>query len=754
MKKVGVMTWYKYQNYGSALQACAMSYVIKKMGYTAEFINYEPQKAYVDKLTNKVLIKKIKITIEDIVQPKFQSDLLKQKFKRFMESRIVETKPKNTLPELSELNDLFDAFICGSDQIWSPNNFDDKYFLSFIKDSDKIIAYAPSIGLPQIANEVIKDRIGKEVKRIKYISLREKQGTQLVKSLYAVDAKTVLDPSLLLTSKEWDDYIEIDKCVENLEGDYILCYFLGNEKRYFKQVKKIAKILNLKPFIIPVFKKGKIKKISYEVGPEEFISLIKNAKYVCTDSYHGMLFSINYNIPFSVFKRFKNMDAVNQNSRINSILEILGLQKRIMERVVDAKIVKKCDFTNANSILENERKKSLLYLETALKEATEKERNFYSGSIADVCCGCGACAAVCPTQAIRIIDNEKGFQEYSIEHIKCINCGQCKTVCPFHHVEAISLSDKDYLYAVKSNDKKVLDISSSGGASYTISKLKNDRDYWISGAVYQTEDNRVKHILLPPKSNIIDISGLKYLQSRTADVFKEIDKLDSEDNLIFIGTPCQAAGMDNLLTYRGKRKNVLLMDLICHGVPTQYLWKNYIQQLNKKYSIGLNPNVCFRLKKKGWRKRYIEVSKYRTYVKNEFEDVFYSFFKNGLCNMEACFECPYRDKSKADIRLGDYWGNRFAKDKTGVSMVIPITMKGEQVIGQIQKECNVTVKQYEMIDFWENQYPKNMPKLLYYDELNVKLKNNVDLTLLMKEYCTAYKRQEILVKILNKLKRR
>lgn len=759
MKKIGIMTWYHYRNYGTALQASALSYKIQKMGYYPVMINYKPRKIYTDRLSFAEIIKKIKIVAEDRINKKYSSEQTEYLYQEYLSDKLEETRACNTYSELCHLNGEMDAFVCGSDQIWSPNNFDEKYYLSFVSDNEKKIAYAPSIGLPRIENEIVKKKSGELLNSFAHLSVREKQGASLLKDYYSLEAEVVLDPTLLLKPDEWTAYADITEIEKKIPDEkYMICYFLGSEKRYISGVRKIAQELSIKVYGIPVYERSVLKRLPFEIGPREFVALIKNAAYVCTDSFHGMAFAINFNIPFTVFPRFKEADPLNQNSRIMSLLDQLELSDRLW---IKGKKIEKCDFSISEQILKEKRRHSTKFLEEALKEATERTTARQSAPfvITELCCGCGTCASVCPTGAVKIQRNKEGFQHYEIQRDKCIQCGRCQKVCPFYSIQAARIEPLKYLYSFKSRSMEILRKSSSGGAAYEIEKYLKEKNYAVCGVAYDREKQSAVHRLVKPEGSIDCFQGSKYIQSESGTAIQEIYNLAKDKKVVFTGTPCQVAGVDKLLKDKGCRGQAVLIDLICHGVPTYYLWKSYLKEMSEKYSLGRNPEVIFRDKERGeWRKRTIKLSgktngvRNHQYFKDEDRDPFYVFFKNNTCNMQSCYECPYRDKTNADIRLGDYWGKCFEKDKTGVSMVIPITEKGAEIIDLLKKEKRATIKQKSIKEFFDNQYPYNMPKPYYREKLIEQLKNGESVTFLERKYCVGYMVRERLIQLQKKFK--
>ena len=586
IKKIAIMTWFKDINYGSLLQALSLSYKIDEFGYESYLIDYTSRiniKEY-SKFKNYYYIKeKYRAKLFNVFHRPYQSEDKKVLFTKVISKFLRVTNPKNTYAEFTSMNQDFNAFVCGSDQIWAPSCFDEMFYLPFVKNTKKMIAYAPSIGMSEIMDDYIARKMRHLINRFNHLSVREETGAKIIRELCNKSAKVVLDPTLLLTKQEWILLIKDNVNLPNIKNrDYIICYFLGDSKDYLKDVSYIAKKLKLSVYIIPVLEKQKKKKhvLDLPIGPFEFLDLFLNAKYVCTDSFHGTAFAINFNIPFTTYQRFKEQDKNNQNSRIYNLLKITHLEDRL--KLCNDQ---KCYFEEANNLLAIERKKSIAFLKEALKVATQNIDIPKNIKITDLCCGCGACSTVCPADAIQIKLDGNGFEKYVINESKCIQCKSCIKVCPFNTIDAKNLSRGKSLFAYKSLSPDSIYGSSSGGASNEFAKLMIKDDYWICGCVYNNKRNRAEHRIISPnnKSALSLIQGSKYIQSSVSKVMKEIVINKSNKKYLFIGTPCQVAGMDHALKKYNNRQNVLLIDLICHGVPSILLWDKYLNYINTEH---------------------------------------------------------------------------------------------------------------------------------------------------------------------------
>lgn len=304
------------------------------------------------------------------------------------------------------------------------------------------------------------------------------------------------------------------------------------------------------------------------------------------------------------------------------------------------------------------------------------------------CYGCGVCYAACPHNAVEMVLNSEGFLQSSVRAERCVKCGVCARICP-------TLSEKDVLhsnfdvYAARVKDVAILQKSSSGGLIPLMAKTLADKGFKLCGVRYSPECERAEHFIAETFEDFEDAYGSKYLQSYAAEAFAEI--VNAGGKYLIVGTPCQIEGMRKLLDMKNRSKDVVLVDFWCHGVPSLRLWHSF---LKLKHVKGYGLNAKWRDKSKfGWYNGYSvtltdgkEVVFSRSYLDGE---RFTRHFIRSSCTNTTCMDCPYDTLySAADIRVGDYWDERFRAENVGVSKVAVLTNVGrmlwESIAGELK----------------------------------------------------------------------
>lgn len=320
----------------------------------------------------------------------------------------------------------------------------------------------------------------------------------------------------------------------------------------------------------------------------------------------------------------------------------------------------------------------------------------YNISKFDHCYGCGVCVLACPTKIISLRQNEVGFFQPIIEELdSCIKCGLCLKTCAYNHDEVLISSYEPQGFSGWSNNKEFRSHSTSGGISTEICK-QFVGEYIICGVVYNADLQRAEHRTSDDAFGIDSFTGSKYLQSYTLNGFKDIDL--NQKNIV-IGTPCQIDSLRRYIRMRRKEENFILIDIFCHGVPSQLMWIKYLNSFNEK--IGPISNASWRNKilpqgltwcgrsKFNWHDSYnvLLIGENGSIVSpRSGGDLFTKFFLGNYCLNECCYQCKYkRLSSVADIRLGDFWGSRYNSNQDGVNSIIAFTKRGCSLLNALKE---------------------------------------------------------------------
>lgn len=389
MKKVGIVSCYFQHNYGSMLQALATQMALDKLGYENETIdisgfNGEIKKAkmlYFAKasLTSGILLTKLGRAKAAIIQKLRKSEYTEnikvrnKAFKRFENQYFKMSPVYNSKKELGENCGKYQAVLVGSDQLWLPGNIAaDYYTLNFVPKNINSIAYATSFGqssLPKDSEKLAQIFLNK----IKHIAVREETGAKLIRDITGRKVPVVCDPTLLFNGEDWMN-IQNEKSL--IEGEYIFVYFLGSNELHRDFVKRLKKETGLKVVCLPhidEFVKADEECADiklYDIDPGQFLTLIRNAKYVCTDSFHCSVFSIQYQKEFFTFRRFASGNKQSTNSRLDTLFNLTGIEGRLLigDESINDVISVKTDYMEVHERLENNRKLSYDYLKDSLED--------------------------------------------------------------------------------------------------------------------------------------------------------------------------------------------------------------------------------------------------------------------------------------------------------------------------------------------------------------------------------------------------
>lgn len=385
-KRIAMAINYDYPDYGGMLQAYASFRKIRDLGFEPYAINNDAISGDIKrrkmkyfaknifdvsivKEKSRIISKKLKIKFNKKLKANFNKRY--SAFESFCKNHFMTTPEYKSRKEMSDGCRTFSAVVVGSDQLWLPSNIaGDYYTLSFVPDDVKKICYATSFGVSEIP-KAQSSAAKRYLNRIEYLSAREQTGQQIIKKYTGRDVPLVCDPALLLTAEEWDQEIHRDRIIKD---KYIFCYFMGDnpwQREFVRKLKaktghKIVALLHLDQFIKS--DEAFADEAPYDILPDDFINLVKNAEYVCTDSFHGSVFSIIYGKRFFTFKRFSAKATLSTNSRIDTLLYQLNLEDRLVSEVysIDDLWQKEIPHDDVSENLNRFRSRSVDYLLNAL----------------------------------------------------------------------------------------------------------------------------------------------------------------------------------------------------------------------------------------------------------------------------------------------------------------------------------------------------------------------------------------------------
>lgn len=689
--KTGLVTFYHIHHYGALLQAAALTRAVESLGGECEIIDY-----YVNQ--DNALFKKptgLGSAAHDVHTALHYKALAKRydRFEAFAKENLhLSARHYETRKELKEAELPYDAILAGSDQIWNPLIFPDKRFdpVFFGTFSDRRkIAYAPSFGTPRIP-EGMEQELKDYLEGFSHLSVREVQGQRIVKDVAGKEAPVVLDPTLLLNREQWGAMARTP--ADCPPGGYILCYCINKPGALAPYINALAERTGL-----PVVQLCGIRQKVYpkakcilDAGPAEFLGLFRNAAYVCTNSFHGTVFSVQFRRPFFTAVAPGELAAPEQ-SRTFSILNRLGLTNRIIGKGDTAMPEAEINWVDVEEKLTAARRFSLDYLCAALAgdpvsvESTAPETS-KTPLLANRgrCTGCSACASVCPKDAITMERDAEGFAYPVIDEEKCVRCGRCTRVCPLLHERG--KKPLPAAFAAWNRDEKICKDSTSGGVFSAIADYVLEGGGVVYGAALDGKQH-LRHVACFRKEDLWRLRGAKYVQSDLGETFREIKKYLETRPVLFTGTPCQ---VDGLYRYLGARpENLVTCDLVCHGVPSPGVWEDMARSIERQKKKSLQA-VRFRNKVEGWKN-----SHFTTVYDDGTVDTaplmsteFGRAFGRALFLRPGCHCCAYTNLNRpGDFTLGDFWGLRPEElpeqQEKGVSLLLVNTPHGSHIFDQL-----------------------------------------------------------------------
>lgn len=670
---VGMVGCWYWGNYGSLLNGYATQQLLKSLG----------------------------LSVLNIVTP---YNGFEPHAKKFFEVAYEEDEISPVLPfeQLYQYNEICDVFLTGSDQIWNykpdkPTRTYDKYFrLDFADDNKKKISFATSFGkyVQETAND--HEIFQKLFDRYDAISVREEEGVKILRDSYGINAIDVLEPVLAVDKDCWTKIAEYSQF--NEEEPYILTYILDPTPEKREAIKSYSEKLGIKAInILDGFSANydrnknalNLPNTLPNIWCADFLKYYMNAKYVITDSFHGVCFSLIYNKPFMAIgnygrgiKRFEHLlNKIGLGNRLICDFSLLA-QSDILLRPID--------FEPVNKIISSERERTVLWLKKVIETPKEqlptiKIKALNSTNVLQdkLCSGCGCCANVCPVNAITMITNDEGFYVPNIDESRCINCGLCTERCVALKKNYVNVCEPK-CYAVMADDL-IRKISSSGGMFSISAEYVINNGGYVCGAIFD-EDFKVKHVLTNNREVMAKMRGSKYIQSNPCNVYREIKSLlDKGTPVLFTGMPCQVAGLQ---AYLNKQYNELItIDIFCHGITSSKVFEKYLADVHSAKDLK---EIYFKAKEPwGW---HAGINAYfkdgSSYSEPLERDPYYISYLNSMSKNKSCGGCLFNKLPRqGDLSIGDFWGiSRFdskLNDNKGTSVVLVNNPKAQQFFDKL-----------------------------------------------------------------------
>lgn len=312
------------------------------------------------------------------------------------------------------------------------------------------------------------------------------------------------------------------------------------------------------------------------------------------------------------------------------------------------------------------------------------------------CSGCSACVSACPVQCITLVPDDEGFSYPIVDSDRCVGCGRCDHVCPVQNTLHDPVDSLNKTFAMRTTDESTLDRATSGGVFTGLALRLVRMGWYVCGVVYD-DVLTVRHTVSNDENAVLSMAGSKYVQSDLGDCFPRIEKLlCSGEHVLFCGTPCQVAGLRGFLGWQ--YENLIVVDLVCHGVPSPALWKVYVASEETKHG-GLR-GFDFRSKHLGYHVSVAELSfgdgkrRYQSARSNPMTKAFFS----NMADRPICYACPFKRRERlSDMTLFDCWHaselvSGLRDDDRGYTSVLVHTETGKAFLDM----CSDSVERYEV----------------------------------------------------------
>ena len=660
--KIAIVTVYdSVVNFGSFLQAYAMSKVLESRGHEVFFVRRMPNDEILKRFNRLAKIQN-SVSSKKGIKAKFLSQRSKYVIQREMDANKNRYKCSLSdwksikIIDPAEIEDCgIQLVICGSDEIWNIHNKDidlDFYSCGWVKHIPKL-AYAISSGNSKTSEYLNDPEFFNTVGDFCKILPRDQMTQSMISDITNVKESIVCDPTLLLGQ---DGFTLTNKGKEF--GKYILVYSYFLTRKEKKFIKKYARNNGLK-IISPCIYSSIADEVVY-TSALDFPSLVFNAECVYTTTFHGTIFSLMF------AKRFC---ALSRLPKVANLLEQL--------ETYDHELNLDFSYDDFCAVLNKFADRSVIGDGLNRLKSTSEDILW---------------------KAIEEIENN-GYTPIG-NHYE----SRCK-----------------YLYGYTKQDD-IRRKSSSGGLFYELSQVILEDGGVVFGACYDKEMHQVVH-KSTEETSIENMLKSKYVESKLGDTYKKIETyLKDGKKVLFCGTPCQAAGLYNLKEKKWSRyKNQLfILDFLCEGVPSYKIFQEYIKDSENKSEKEIK-TIEFRSKSYGWNVHCMKIQ-YKdgtSRIIPSFSDSYmHTFIMDLTMNRRSCYACPFREKKYSDVTIGDFWKvsnvDKSCVDNKGVSAIFVNSEAGNILIEKARK--NLYIKELEDRDIL--QMEQHLDTSLYLDKRN------------------------------------
>ncbi|MCL1998615.1 MAG: polysaccharide pyruvyl transferase family protein [Turicibacter sp.] len=648
--KIAILTLMPNFNFGANMQAFALSQYLKTLGHEVFLLRRNIKHLQIpDDLINLDFIRRTQGYVG-----------FEHKYFRYSDLAI-------TADELSEATKNADLIITGSDQVWSKGFLDAKslelFCLNFAKDKLAVVAsYAASMGRSNVVEEAgDRDFFARNLDHFDYVSLRESGQEQGFEEALGFPCEIVLDPTLLLHAKQYEEFIT----ERPVQEKYIFVHSEYNQN-YQKDIVRLGKELSNK-LGLPILnncqgfgnRKNKVFdspnqiKTGYHFSPDEVVNAIYHAEYVLTTSFHCLCFALNFkkNVYSVVFQSHKS-------NRQNHILGELGLTSQTIE--IDGSFLNKTikpitdeQWNFAHERLAYLRKHSYAYIDKITSGKKREKKDYLTGKNEFHCFSCFACADICHYNAIEMLENAHGFFFPKINKEKCTNCGACHKTCPYiTNNPEIDFDGRAYLtYNLNAEELK---NSSSGGMYPILARYVLAKNGFVIGVKFDDNFN-VMYDIADNAEDAYSFRFSKYVYPLHNDIYnKTQNALKTGKLVLFTGSPCKIMGLRNFL---GKDyENLLLVDIICHATASPFAFRKYLQAREKEEGSPI-VKFAFRTPKLRQTSKAVEIVHKNGVVKLLERDLYMEAYMKELFSAKSCHLCPFTKPTRcSDFTIADFWG--------------------------------------------------------------------------------------------------